>query len=237
MGQHLHTQKCGVCGSEKQAGACVPVEAVRPELAEIIAKDRPDWAATGYLCRTDLAKYRRQYVSELMHKERSDLSSLDKAVIASIAEQDTLTQNVETAFDAHLTVGDRWADRVASFGGSWMFIGLFAAVVVLWMAGNAALFVAHPFDPYPFILLNLLLSCIAAVQAPLIMMSQRRQEAKDRLRSQNDYSVNLKAELEIRLLHEKLDHLLVRQWERLAEIQQMQLDMMEEIAQERPRKR
>lgn len=237
MTQRQHTPKCGICGSEKPAGGLVPVESIRPELAEAIALDKPDWSATGYVCRADLAKYRHRYVSDLMLKERSELSTLDQAVIASIARQETLSQDTETAFDAHLSTGDIWADRVASFGGSWTFIGLFTGVVLLWVAGNAVMLVSDPFDPYPFILLNLLLSCIAAVQAPLIMMSQRRQEAKDRLRSQNDYRVNLKAELEIRLLHEKLDHLLIRQWERLAEIQQMQLDLMEEIAQDRTQKR
>ena len=90
--------------------------------------------------------------------------------------------------------------------------------------------VKHPADPYPFILLNLMLSCLAAIQAPVIMMSQNRQEAKDRLRSQNDYQVNLKAELEIRHLHEKLDHLLMHQWDRLAQIQEIQLDLLSEMS-------
>ena len=129
--------------------------------------------------------------------------------------------------------------RTASptFGGSWRFIGSFAGILFAWIGINLSSLFRQPFDPFPFILLNLILSCLAAVQAPLIMMSQRRQEEKDRLRSRNDYRVNLKAELEIRLLHEKLDHLLLKQWERLAEIQQVQLDIMEEIAQERrPRK-
>ena len=94
----------------------------------------------------------------------------------------------------------------------------------MWAASRAV------FDPYPFILLNLVLSCLAAIQAPIIMMSQKRQEAKDRLRSENDYRVNLKAEFEIRHLHEKLDHLINRQWERLAEIQQIQLEIMEDIS-------
>ena len=105
----------------------------------------------------------------------------------------------------------------------------FCAVLVGWMAANTVA-IARAFDPYPFILLNLVLSCVAALQAPIIMMSQRRQEAKDRLRAENDYKVNLKAELEIRHLHEKLDHLLARQWERLAEIQRIQIEMLEEMA-------
>jgi uncharacterized membrane protein len=120
------------------------------------------------------------------------------------------------------------SDRLASFGGSWTFISLFGVVLLVWMGFNIVVVGVSKFDPYPFILLNLVLSCLAAIQAPIIMMSQKRQEAKDRLRSENDYRVNLKAELEIRHLHEKMDHLLTRQWERLAEIQQIQLDAMQE---------
>jgi uncharacterized membrane protein len=118
---------------------------------------------------------------------------------------------------------------VAAFGGSWNFIGLFALVLVVWMAFNIWAATRAVFDPFPFILLNLVLSCLAAVQAPIIMMSQKRQEAKDRLRSENDYRVNLKAELEIRHLHEKVDHIITRQWERLAEIQQIQLEIMQDL--------
>jgi len=101
---------------------------------------------------------------------------------------------------------------------------------VIWIALNSVLLLRRPFDPYPFILLNLVLSCLAAIQAPVIMMSQNRQESKDRLRSQHDYRVNLKAELEIRQLHDKIDHLLSHQWERLVEIQQIQIDLLSELA-------
>jgi uncharacterized membrane protein len=211
----------------------VPVDCVRQELAAIIAKDHPDWRKTGYICHEDLLKYRHEFVSQILRKERSELSALDQTVIASIAKQETLTENIEAAFAEKLSFGDRSADRVASFGGSWAFIGIFAGVLFAWIAINVSSLFATPFDPYPFILLNLVLSFVAAMQAPIIMMSQRRQEEKDRLRSRNDYRVNLKAELEIRLLHEKLDHLLLKQWERLAEIQQIQMEIMEEIVQER----
>ena len=128
-----------------------------------------------------------------------------------------------------LTLGERAADAMRNGMGSWAFV--FGALIFLatWMVYNGK----NGFDPYPFILLNLVLSCLAAIQAPIIMMSQKRQEAKDRLRSENDYRVNLKAEFEIRHLHEKLDHLINRQWERLAEIQQIQLEIMEDIAAKR----
>ena len=125
------------------------------------------------------------------------------------------------------STADRVAELVARFGGSIRFVWVHAVLFAAWIAWNVVPGLPH-FDPYPFILLNLVLSCIAALQAPVIMMSQKRQEAKDRLRSLNDYQVNLKAELEIRHLHEKLDHLINKQWQRLAEIQQLQLEIMQD---------
>ena len=145
----------------------------------------------------------------------------------SLADHETLAENIETEFEGHRTFGERLSDHLATFGGSWSFLIFFAVVLVAWMAFNIVVAGKGQFDPYPFILLNLVLSCLAAIQAPIIMMSQKRQEAKDRLRGENDYRVNLKAELEIRHLHEKIDHILTRQWERLAEIQQIQLEIMQ----------
>ncbi len=130
--------------------------------------------------------------------------------------------------DGDRTFGERAADALARFAGSWTFIIGFSVVLALWMALNVTGAVFGAFDPYPFILLNLVLSSIAALQAPVIMMSQRRQEEKDRRRSENDYRVNLKAELEIRNLHDKIDHHLMRQWEQLAAIQRLQIELLEE---------
>src|SRR6185436_16193408 len=131
--------------------------------------------------------------------------------------------------DQRVTFGDRLADRVARFGGSWAFILSFGAFLIVWMVINTIALFRRPFDPYPFILLNLILSTLAALQAPIIMMSQNRQETKDRLRAEHDYRVNLKAELEIRLLSERVDALVTHQWQRLLEIQKIQLDLMEEL--------
>ncbi|MCK9182752.1 MAG: DUF1003 domain-containing protein, partial [Fibrobacteraceae bacterium] len=128
-----------------------------------------------------------------------------------------------------MRMGDFVSDKVASFGGSWKFIIFFLIVLILWIIINSIVLLQKPFDPYPFILMNLILSCIAAIQAPIIMMSQNRQEKKDRLRSENDYKVNLKAEIEIRTLHEKVDHLLLDQWSKMMKIQEMQIEMLEEI--------
>ncbi len=121
-------------------------------------------------------------------------------MLASLKTQETLTENLNLVFDKDLTFGQRCVDRVVAFGSSWTFIIL---MLVIWMGINTKLILAQPFDSYPYILLNLVLSCLAAIQAPIIMMSQNRLEVKDRLRSENEYQVNLKAELEIRHLHEK----------------------------------
>jgi uncharacterized membrane protein len=129
-----------------------------------------------------------------------------------------------------LTVGERLADGLAKYAGSWKFMIGFAVVLVMWITLNSYVLASSAWDHYPFILLNLCLSCLAAVQAPVIMMSQNRLEAKDRIRAEHDYIVNLKAELEIRSLNEKMDHLLVNQWQRLLEIQQVQTELMQELS-------
>ena len=149
----------------------------------------------------------------------------------SLEEEEALSRNLNQEFEDSLTFGQRMADRLADFGGSWTFISIFMTVLVVWMAINTWILLKQPFDPYPYILLNLVLSCLAAIQAPVILMSQNRQEARDRLHSEHDYEINLKAEIEIRKLHEKMDHLLMHQWQRLMEIQQLQVDLMEEISQ------
>jgi uncharacterized membrane protein len=176
-----------------------------------------------------MARYRTNYVHSLLHSERGELSSLEQEVLHSMREHELLTKNVEAEFEQRWSLGERLADKLATFGGSWVFLICFGAFLALWIGINAVVLVVHPPDPYPFILLNLILSCLAAIQAPIIMMSQNRQEAKDRLRSQHDYQVNLKAELEIRHLHDKIDHLLSHQWDRLTRIQEIQLDLLSEI--------
>lgn len=233
---HTNNEKviCGVCGQSFIPRNSIQVQAVRPQIADELNRTHPDWRRTGFICREDLIKARQAHVESLLIKERGELTDLDRSVVESVARHDTLTTNVDMDFDERLPFGDMLADRVATFGGSWTFIIAFGVVIAIWIVLNVIpLLWANPFDPYPFILLNLALSCVAAIQAPLIMMSQRRQEAKDRLRSENDYRVNLKAELEIRHLHEKLDHLLIHQWERLTEIQQVQLELMEDLSRDR----
>jgi uncharacterized membrane protein len=220
---------CAISGKETARRDLIPLDAVRPSLVDRIRLDHPQLAVDALIGVAELARYRTLYVEELLKAEHGELTELDRQVAESMATHDTLAEDTDEEFEDRRTLGERWSDHLASFGGSWTFIILFGVVLGTWMAFN--LLVPEPgrFDVYPFILLNLVLSTIAAIQAPIIMMSQKRQEAKDRLRSQNDYRVNLKAELEIQHLHEKIDHLITRQWQRLAEIQQMQLEMMSDL--------
>jgi len=203
---------------------------VRPSLANGLAAAHPQLLPNDLICRRHLTEERTRYVEQLLERERGEISQLERQVVESLAREATIVQDVESAWEGKRSFGERMADFIADFGGSWNFIIAFFVVLLIWMGFNLWAVTHGAFDPYPFILLNLVLSCLAAIQAPIIMMSQKRQEAKDRLRSQNDYRVNLKAELEIRHLHEKLDHLINRQWERLAEIQQIQLEIMEDLA-------
>ncbi len=219
---------CAISGQEMARKNLIEIGTLRPALADHIRADFPDLPDHALISLKELARYRTRYVEEILREEHGEYSDLDREVAESIARQETIAENVEDDFEEHRTLGERLSDNLARFGGSWAFLISFALVLVVWMAINVALGEGKAFDVYPFILLNLVLSCLAAVQAPIIMMSQRRQETKDRLRSLNDYQVNLKAELEIRHLHEKMDHLIMRQWQRLAEIQQVQLEMLQE---------
>ncbi|MBQ0813369.1 MAG: DUF1003 domain-containing protein, partial [Marinobacter sp.] len=160
--------------------------------------------------------------------ERGELNELDRQVIESLESGQLVSRNPLDEIEKKSTFGERTADKVAKFGGSWTFILSFTVVLIAWITINVVGLSAKPFDPYPFILLNLVLSCLAAMQAPVIMMSQGRQGTKDRLRAENDYRVNLKAELEIRQLHEKIDHQLAHQWQKLVELQQIQIELLEE---------
>jgi uncharacterized membrane protein len=218
---------CALTGKEFSRGNIVNLGTVMPSLVERIRKDYPELKEDAFVSRKELDRYRTLYVTELLHEESGDVSEIEKQVAESLATHDTLAENIEEEFSSDRTIGERLSDILAEFGGSWSFLIVFAGFLAIWMLFNSYR-AAAAFDPYPYILLNLILSTIAAVQAPVIMMSQKRQEAKDRLRSLNDYRVNLKAELEIRHLHEKIDHLINKQWQRLAEIQSLQLDKMAE---------
>jgi uncharacterized membrane protein len=227
------TAQCVICGETKSVRNGTIGEVVRPSLSEFIHKKAPQWDGKGFICFDDLGKFRRDYVKEVLKDEIGELSALDDEVIESLREHEILSSDIAKQFEKKLTFGERLSDSIAAFGGSWTFIIFFSVVLVLWIGVNSFVLSTQAFDPYPYILMNLVLSALAALQAPVIMMSQNRSEARDRLRGENDYKINLKAELEIRHLHEKIDHLLRRQYNRLFEIQQIQIELLEELGQKR----
>lgn len=230
MAHPAATHICAVCGKTFKPQNLRRFEVLRPNLNKVISGNVPSWGPGAFICTNDLRIMRAHYVEQVLEAERGELSKLDREVIDSLSKGEIITQQLGSTLEDNASFGERAADQVAKFGGSWTFILSFSAVLFVWMTLNITGLLFRPFDPYPFILLNLVLSSLAAVQAPVIMMSQRRQETKDRLRAENDYRVNLKAELEIRQLHEKIDHQMAHQWEKLAELQQIQIDLLEDAA-------
>jgi uncharacterized membrane protein len=219
---------CAISGREMARRKTLQLGSLRPSLIERIRTEYPDIALESPVSIAEIGRFRSRYVEEMLKAERGELSDLDRRVAESLEHHETIAENVEEEYEDQRTFGEKLSDKLASFGGSWAFLIVFALFLFVWMAVNLYMGEKAAFDAYPFILLNLILSTIAAVQAPIIMMSQRRLEEKDRLRSENDYKVNLKAELEIRHLHEKVDHLLNKQWERLVELQRLQLEALHE---------
>ncbi len=219
---------CAITHKELPRKKLVELGSLRPSLADRIREDYPDLQEDAYIALNEVERYRTLYVEEMLKLEHGELTELDRQVAESLADHDTIVENIEEEFEETRTFGERVSDGLAAFGGSWAFLISFFMVLAIWMSVNIWLGEQQAFDAYPFILLNLVLSCIAAIQAPIIMMSQKRQETKDRLRALNDYKVNLKAELEIRHIQEKLDYLLTKQWQRLSEMQQMQMELMQE---------
>jgi uncharacterized membrane protein len=176
-----------------------------------------------------MKKTNNTYLHALLETENQHLSKLHEIVKRAIEEEQLLAVDLgEKQNTQKLSFGERLADRIAIFGGSWTFIIVFLGVIALWIASNTY-FLISDFDPYPFILLNLILSCVAALQAPVIMMSQNRKEKKDRQRAENDYLINLKAELEIRSLHKKMDLSMIDQFKHLCDIQQKQIEILLQI--------
>ena len=219
---------CQITGKRIPLSEAIHAATIRPGVEKLIKETHPNFQHDGYVSKEALIGFREEYIEHVLEQEKGELTKLDHEVIRSMVEHETIAQNIEKQFEQKTTFGDRLADKVAKFGGSWEFIMLFGAVLFAWIGINTVFLLSHPFDPFPFILLNLVLSCIAAMQAPVIMMSQNRKDAKDRLRGEHDYKVNLKAELEIRQLHEKIDHFTQHMWQRLLEIQELQMDLMED---------
>jgi uncharacterized membrane protein len=217
---------------EIKKGEDVKAQDIREGIFNLIKTIHPDFNRESYITLAELNQYRRLYLTSLIIQEKGELAIIDRDVMNAIKNNSILSENIQDEIESELTFGQRIADKVAAFGGSWTFIITFFSFIIVWMTINVWFLATKPFDPYPFILLNLILSCLAAIQAPIIMMSQNRQEQKDRQRSEHDYKINLKAELEIKLLSEKIDHLLVHQNNKLIEIQEVQIDYLEDLMKE-----
>jgi uncharacterized membrane protein len=223
---------CSLCASEVEGRTLASPQKLENRILDLIRKDRPEWEAKRGICPNCLEQYRAKKFVHYLEAEYQKLSEIEHAVVSKITRRGRVSGVVHQELDASMTVGERVADRVAQFGGSWGFIGLFGGILVSWMAINTWALVRHPFDPYPFILLNLVLSTLAALQAPVIMMSQNRQAHKDRRHAQQDYEINLMAEIEIRDLHDKLDSLRFKQWHELWHIQKRQIELLEHLCEQ-----
>lgn len=228
----MNTFISDISGKEFSHTELVKASVLRKSILEFIQEGNPNFTTHSKLSIEELNFYRQRYISEKLIHEVGELNDLKAQVLESIKKSELISTDTLNDTKTKDSFGEKIADKVADFGGSWTFILSFLGFLLLWIAANVILFANKGFDPYPFILLNLILSCVAALQAPIIMMSQNRQEVKDRDRAKNDYMINLKSELEIRILHEKIDHLIMHQQQELLEIQKVQTDLMQTILEE-----
>jgi uncharacterized membrane protein len=205
----------------------VSAKLIRASIIKLIQAEYPNFNLASNISIDELVVYRQKYIANYVSREIGTVTAIEQEVLDSINEQELIASNVED--NDTLTLGQQMADKIANFGGSWTFILSFLGFIVLWILFNIFWLQNQGFDPYPFILLNLILSCLASLQAPIIMMSQNRQEEKDRLRATKDYMTNLKAELEIRMLHEKIDHLIINQQQELIDIQKTHSELLQDI--------
>jgi uncharacterized membrane protein len=220
---------CQVCGKRPPDVELVSARGVRPVIVDRIKQSNPEWSGDGFICGNDLNRFRYDYIRSLVEAEKGNVSGLEDRVLECISQNEILSTDVDKEFESQVTLAERLSDRLTQFGGSWTFIIIFMVILTVWIIVNSIALILKPFDPYPYIFLNLILSCMSAIQAPIIMMSQNRQDAKDRARATHDYQVNLKSELEVHQIHQKLDHLLSHQWDRLLEIQELQLELLKEL--------
>ena len=173
--------------------------------------------------------YHFEYIKEEIIQDQNETKKINQEMLEQLKNKQIISQNLNTTINQKATFGQKSADAIAKFGGSWPFMFLFVVILGSWILLNTLHFFGLSFDRYPFILLNLVLSCLAAIQAPIIMMSQNRQAARDRIAADHDYQTNLKAELEISLLHEKIDYLMSQQWQQMLELQQLQIELLTQL--------
>jgi uncharacterized membrane protein len=230
-----NTLPCAACQKPTTARYTTPARALRHDLRALL--ERRSGALLrdeDELCAKCLTAARTEQILTRLSAERGSLTALESEVALKAATHESVARDLEQTFRGTSTRAQNLADAVARVGGSWTFIGSFGVVLWIWMLVNSLVLKRAAFDPYPYILLNLLLSCLAALQAPIILMSQNRSAARDRLQADQDFRINLKSELEIATLHEKVDHLLHEQWQSMLELQQAQLDLLNEFSERLP---
>lgn len=220
---------CSVCEKSFPRNRITSGKLIRPEISKEIFRICPDWNDQHFICHEDVAVMRSRHIHNLLISDNNEPTALKHKILDRLDNQGLVSKDMEHHLDQNSSFGDRLTDSIASFGGSWKFLISFSIFMAFWLGANSLIYWWQPTDPYPFIFLNLILSCLSAIQAPVIMMSQNRKEAKDRVRAQHDYQINLKAELEIRILHEKIDHLLSYQLEKMMAIEKIQLELLSEL--------
>lgn len=225
-------QICIICGNRFTIMEGLFLRDLSDTLKEQVLKTNSYAKESSFICLKDMQKLRIENMQTMIDQDlRIDQEMSDK--LKKELEKDTyVITNINDTVYAKRTTGQRLADAVAKFGGSWGFIISFTIILIVWMTINIVHFLGINFDPYPFILLNLFLSCVVAIQAPIIMMSQNRQAERDRVDSENDYKTNMKSEMEIRILHQKIDQLNEVQWPHILDIQKMQIEVLSEIENE-----
>ena len=228
------TIPCQICGKKMMKNDLVSAALIPASIVDVIVKEHPLWSPEGYICHADLNRFRIDYVRDVLETVKKEYALLKETVRDDVKEENHLPENINVELDRDLTFRDRFADKLADFAGSWAFIWVFFCVIFLWVALNSYILLSRPFDPYPYILLNLVLSILAAVQAPIIIMSQNRQDKRDRLHAERDYQVSIHTELEIHRLHKKIDYLLTNQGQKIMEIQNIQIEMTDELSRPKP---
>lgn len=215
--------------SNKHSDQVFQISSLDIELQEFILQMDSKLTTHSTISRMTLLNFRILYINQLLSKEYSTSKQFNQKLKHRIRSEEVHIKNVNDKLKHKETFGQKVADDIAKFGGSWTFIIFFILVLAAWITLNTFPVLFEPFDKFPYILLNLALSCLAAIQAPIILMSQNRQTERDRVEADNDYEVNVKSEVEIHLLHEKLDYLMESKWQLLIELQQLQIELLQEI--------
>lgn len=225
-------QVCVICGQHFSASEGLFLRDLNDTLKQEVFNRALSARNSSFVCLKDLQQIRLENMQSIIDQDLEKDRKMNAELQKELASDHYVIRNLNDTADGQLTRGQRMADAVAKFGGSWGFIISFAVILVVWMTINVVHLFGVNFDPYPFILLNLFLSCVAAIQAPIIMMSQNRQAERDRFDAENDYRTNTKSEMEIRILHKKIDQMNEVQWPHILDIEKMQIEDMSEIENE-----